>query len=85
MSKRNPFESERIIFKTLIKNIRLSKKITQTELVNNLDKSQSFISKYEKGDRTLDFVEVYQILNAMNVPMVGFVKEFERLLKIDRF
>jgi transcriptional regulator with XRE-family HTH domain len=50
-----------------------------------INKPQTYASKYEKGDRTLDFVEVYQILTAMNVPMLGFIKEFERLLEIDRF
>jgi len=85
MSKRNPHDDARRELKILLRNIRKSKKITQTELANLINEPQPFISKYETGDRILDCIEVYQILKAMNVPMIGFIKEFERLLKIDRF
>lgn len=76
MSKRNPYDQKRLIFIDLIKNNRKEQGITQIELSKKLDKPQSFVSKYENGERTLDIVETYQICLALNMSFVGLMKQF---------
>lgn len=40
--------------------------ITQQQLSDTLNKPQSFVSKYENGERRLDFVETIDICIALN-------------------
>jgi len=44
-----------------LKQIRKDAGITQVELALLLDKPQSYISKYENGDRNLDYLEVLSV------------------------
>ncbi len=41
--------------------------ITQQELAKSLKKPQSFISKYERGERRLDVIELLSITKALKV------------------
>ena len=41
--------------------------ITQAKLATKLKKPQSFVSKYETGERNLDFVEVIEVLEGLGV------------------
>ena len=45
---------------------RMLEGITQQQLSDVLDKPQSFVSKYENGERRLDLVEAIDICNALN-------------------
>lgn len=50
-------------------------KISQEKLAENLGTKQSFISKYEKGERNLDFIEVLQVLRALNHDPADLIKK----------
>jgi transcriptional regulator with XRE-family HTH domain len=51
-------------FREHIKAIRIKAGLTQVELAAKLEKPQSYVSKYESGERKLDFVEVLYICEA---------------------
>lgn len=51
---------------TELKEARIAAGLTQLQLAQNLDKSQSYVSKYENGDRYLDFIEVLAVCDACN-------------------
>lgn len=44
---------------------RHANRVTQAELSLRLGRPQSFVSKYERGERRLDFVEVLEITEAL--------------------
>ncbi|HBN8407675.1 TPA: helix-turn-helix domain-containing protein [Pseudomonas aeruginosa] len=46
---------------TLLIQARKNARVTQAELALRLDKPQSFISKYERGERRLDVVEFLHV------------------------
>ena len=46
---------------------RQSKSLTQTEIATRLGKPQSFVSKYESGERRLDVVEFLEVCEALSV------------------
>ena len=48
--------------------IRKSSHITQTKLAVLIEKPQSFISKYERLERKLDCIEIFEIFNALGIP-----------------
>jgi transcriptional regulator with XRE-family HTH domain len=77
MSKRNPFDEKREIFRKLLIKERKGKNITQMELSKKLNKPQSFVSKYENGERNLDFVEIYQICIELNTNLENLVTQFK--------
>lgn len=46
---------------------RQSKGLTQTEIATRLGKPQSFVSKYESGERRLDVVEFLEVCQALSI------------------
>lgn len=61
----------------LLKQIREDKGIRQVDLAKNLGVPQSFISKYESGERQLDILELRQICIAIGLPLTDFLKLLE--------
>jgi transcriptional regulator with XRE-family HTH domain len=61
----------------LLKQVRLGAGLRQEDLAELLGKPQSFVSKYEKGDRRLDLIELRQICEAVGISLTDFVKRFE--------
>jgi transcriptional regulator with XRE-family HTH domain len=45
---------------------RMLKGATQKQISEALNKPQSFVSKYENGERRLDVIEVIEICNILN-------------------
>lgn len=67
-----------VIFRELIRDLRISKQITQAALANRLGVPQSYVSKYENGERRLDFAETAVICEAMNISLSQFVKLYKK-------
>lgn len=65
----------------LLKKIRHEKGIRQISLAEKLRVPQSFISKYESGDRRLDILELRQVCNAMGISLEEFIRELEKNLQ----
>jgi transcriptional regulator with XRE-family HTH domain len=62
----------------LLRAIRAEAKLTQADVAERLELPQSFVSKYESGERRLDLVEVRQICKVLKISLVEFVRRFER-------
>jgi hypothetical protein len=69
------------LFRQLLKRNRISKGLTQAELAGRLGQPQSHVSKYELGERRLDFLETVLICQAMGVDFVEFAASFVSELK----
>lgn len=50
-----------------LRNIRKQQGYSQTELADKLHKPQSYVSKYETGERSLDFIETIQVCEACGI------------------
>jgi len=61
-------------FRTLLVEAREASGLTQVELAARLSKPQSFVSKFERGDRRLDVVEFLEIARALEIDPLRFVK-----------
>jgi len=62
-----------------MKSLRLKEGFTQTQLAEKLQRPQSYISKYEKGERRLDLIEINEICKACNTTLVEFVSALNYL------
>ena len=68
-------------FRTLLKEVREDKGVTQATLAARIGVPQSYVSKYETGERRLDFVETLEICRALGCPSSEFTKAFETRLE----
>jgi transcriptional regulator with XRE-family HTH domain len=67
--------------RALLISLRSEAGLRQADLAERLGKPQSFVSKYENGERRLDLSEVYSICAAFNISFVTFAERLERTLK----
>ena len=65
----------------LLREIRVEAGLRQVELAQRLGQPQSFVSKYESGERRLDLLQLRQICEAVGISLPEFVKRFERSLR----
>jgi ribosome-binding protein aMBF1 (putative translation factor) len=54
-------------FRELIIRARKTANLKQADLAKKLKKPQSFISKYERGERRLDIVEFLEVTKAIGI------------------
>lgn len=73
--------STEAILQALLISLRSEAGLRQIDLADRLGKPQSFVSKYENGERRLDLSEVYSICNALDISFVTFAERLERILK----
>lgn len=66
-------------FRKALKTVRQQAQLSQAALAERLGKPQSFVSKYESGERRLEYLEVEMICLACNITLSRFTSEFETL------
>ncbi len=47
------------------------------QIAESLSKPQSYISKYERGERRLDFPEFVELAEILGIEVVSFVKNYQ--------
>jgi transcriptional regulator with XRE-family HTH domain len=75
--KHSNIEIQREKLLALLKRIRQDKGIRQVELATRLGVPQSFISKYESGNRRLDILELRQVCDAIGISLEEFIRKLE--------
>ncbi len=64
----------------LLRQIRLDAKLRQVDLAERLGQPQSFVSKYESGERRLDILELRSLCKAVGITLGQFVSRLEEHL-----
>ena len=70
------FSAEYNLFRELLRDLRVRKGVTQAQLSAALGMAQSFVSKYEMGERRLDFIEVGHICAELGIGLEAFAKSY---------
>lgn len=60
--------AEYVRLRTVLRDLRIEAGLTQVDVAERLKMPQSFVSKYENGERTLDMIEVFHVAKALRVP-----------------
>lgn len=68
------------IFRLLLRHLRTQAGFRQEDLARKLGQAQSFVSKYEMGERRLDLIELRQICHKLGVSLHQFTLMLEKQL-----
>jgi transcriptional regulator with XRE-family HTH domain len=65
-----------------LRRIRKEAGLSQVELALRIHKPQSYVSKYENGERKLYILELREICKALRISIIGFAEQLDRALKV---
>lgn len=77
MSATDAIVKEEEALRALLCALRNEAGLRQIDLADRLGKPQSFVSKYESGERRLDLIELHQICQILKISLSALVKRFE--------
>jgi len=80
MSKRNSLTHQAEL-QALLRIVRTESGLRQADLAERLNQPQSFVSKYESGERRLDILELREVCQSLGLPLEEFIKRLEDTLK----
>jgi len=75
------YSSKEIAFRAFLRERRRSMGLRQADLALRLHVPQSFVSKYESGERLLSFLETLEILGELGVSVEELIESLSRALK----
>lgn len=64
-------------FRGLLAKARKDAKLTQAELATRLQRPQSYISKYESGERRLDIIEFLEVAESLDIDPLDLIRELQ--------
>jgi transcriptional regulator with XRE-family HTH domain len=71
---RSPHASRYVKLRSLLSEARATAQLTQVQVAERLGRPQSFVSKYESGERQLDVIEFVEVCAALGVAPDRLVK-----------
>lgn len=77
LTKKSVFTSRYQTLMTLLIEARHEVGLTQVQLAAKLSRPQSFVSKYERGERRLDLVEFLEVADALGFQPARFIKKLK--------
>lgn len=78
------WDPRQLAFRKALKALRKKAALSQSVLARRLGKPQSFVSKYESGERRLEYLEVEMICIACETTLSHFAAEFEATYPVSR-
>ena len=75
---RSAFTRKYARFRRLLADARRAKGLTQVELAKKLGRPQSFVSKFECGERRLDVIEFLEVARALKVDPLPIIADVNR-------
>jgi len=74
------FTQEYSLFLRHLRDSRKKAGLTQEQLADQLNQTQSFISKCERGERRIDVVELRAFCMALEIPIEEFIRQLEEII-----
>ncbi|WP_109528667.1 helix-turn-helix domain-containing protein [Nocardia aurea] len=69
------YSADYLRFCDVLRRLRIERGLTQVDVAERLDKPQSFVSKYETGERRLDVAETHSIAAALGTTLEAIAAE----------
>jgi transcriptional regulator with XRE-family HTH domain len=84
LAMRNKREFGKQKLRALLRELREEADLRQTDLAERLKRPQSFVSKYELGEKNLDFMELREVCQALGVSLGEFISRLEESINESR-
>tara|TARA_R110000868_G_scaffold297999_1_gene558234 strand:+ start:2953 stop:3246 length:294 start_codon:yes stop_codon:yes gene_type:complete len=78
--KKNLYTQRQSILLDLLRKTRKGAGLRQDDVAERLGRPQSFVSKYESGERRLDILELYDVCEALGLVLSDFVEKLQTIL-----
>jgi transcriptional regulator with XRE-family HTH domain len=75
---RSAFSRKDAQFRKILVEARREAGLTQVELAKKLGRPQSFVSKFERGERRLDVTEFLDVARALGIDAARTILDLER-------
>ena len=62
----------------LLREIRIDQGLRQIDVAERLEEPQSFVAKYEAGERRLDLVELDAVATSLGIPLADLVARWSQ-------
>ncbi|MGH8546027.1 MAG: helix-turn-helix domain-containing protein [Gammaproteobacteria bacterium] len=69
------FSARYDLFRQELVTARIAARLTQTDLAAKLSRPQSFVSKFERGERRLDVIEFLEVAEALEIDPIHFIRK----------
>ena len=79
VGKRSLREREQL--QRILRELRVDRGLRQIDVARAVKRHQSFVSKYETGERRLDILEIREVCGALGISLASFAKLLERALR----
>jgi transcriptional regulator with XRE-family HTH domain len=79
--KKSVYSPEQIVLQGLLKELRRQAGLSQGQLAKDLEKPQSFVSRYEAGAVMLDIPQLRQVTRALGTSLREFIVLYEDTLE----
>lgn len=78
MAQKSVFTPRYDRLRAVLVEARTAAGLSQAELAQHLKRPQSFVSKYERGERRLDVVEFLEVTDALGVKPAKLIEQIQR-------
>jgi transcriptional regulator with XRE-family HTH domain len=72
---RSIFSAKYTRFREMLVAARRASGMTQVDLAVRLGRKQSYVSKFERGERRLDIVEFLEVAEVLGIDVLRFVEQ----------
>ncbi len=72
---------DREVLLALLREIRLDAGLKQADLAKRLHRNQTYVSKYELGERRLDLLDLLEVCRALGISLQSFTRRLEARLR----
>lgn len=64
----------------LLRQVRVDAGLSQRAVAARLRQAQSYVSKYETGERRLDLAQLDEVCDALDIPLEDLVRRYKGLV-----
>ena len=69
------------VFLCCLRKVRKEAGLTQVQLAERINQTQSFVSKCERGERHIDVIDLRIFCQAIGISLVEFIQQLELALE----
>lgn len=75
------YSQRQVELQRLLRELREKSDLRQQDVADLIDEPQSFVSKFESGERRLDILELREVCQALGTSLAQFVGQLEKRLR----